>query len=207
MANSPFIQFPCGEWAPGYGPEDAPCDPSIPGNCDDVDVRVPTCDDCGPPCPDCCVPDQNGDGCKDIEPIDPPTEEKKEPPGPGPGGPGGVGPGGGGGGGEICIELCPCETEGGEGSDSCITFVGQDLVDQVMEVKEPSDGSEGCSVVILGGVEGDAGGGCETIVKTDPTNPEGEPLKAIAFIYPHAYGHNTGSHRITEKENIKEWVA
>ena len=37
--------------------------------------------------------------------------------------------------------------------------------------------------------------------------PEGEPLKAIAFIYPNAYGKSAGSHRITEKENIKEWVA
>ena len=37
--------------------------------------------------------------------------------------------------------------------------------------------------------------------------PEGEPLKAIAFIYPNAYGNNASSHRITEKENIKEWVA
>ena len=37
--------------------------------------------------------------------------------------------------------------------------------------------------------------------------PEGEPLKAIAFMYPNAYGNNADSHRITEKENIKEWVA
>ena len=37
--------------------------------------------------------------------------------------------------------------------------------------------------------------------------PEGEPLKAIAFIYPNAYGNNASSHRITEIENIKEWVA
>ena len=37
--------------------------------------------------------------------------------------------------------------------------------------------------------------------------PEGEPFKAIAFIYPNAYGKSAGSHRITEKENIKEWVA
>ena len=37
--------------------------------------------------------------------------------------------------------------------------------------------------------------------------PEWEPLKAIAFIYPNAYGKSAGSHRITEKENIKEWVA
>ena len=171
MANTPFIQFPCGEWVPGYGPEDAPCDPLIDGDCDDPDIRHPTCAGCpvGPPggeegwhcnestgnCyfgptagydtyEECMV------ACEDTEP--PPPPPPPPPPGTDPGGPG-VTPGEGD---EVFIELCPCETEG-EAGGGCIKQVGAEKVARWVEMKE-----NGCKVVILGGLEGEAGGGCET---------------------------------------------
>ena len=56
-------------------------------------------------------------------------------------------------------------------------------------------------------VESNAGYVPFIVEASEEDYPEGEPLKAIAFIYPNAYGKSAGSHRITEKENIKEWVA
>ena len=39
----------------------------------------------------------------------------------------------------------------------------------------------------------------------DMDYPEGEPLKAIAFIYPTPYATMSSSDRVKEKERVKEW--
>ena len=43
----------------------------------------------------------------------------------------------------------------------------------------------------------------------DEDYPEGDPLKAIAFVYTNSSAHvgMSVSNRINNKENIKEWVA
>ena len=40
----------------------------------------------------------------------------------------------------------------------------------------------------------------------DVDYPEGEPLKAIAFIYPTPYATMTASNRVKENEGTKEWL-
>jgi hypothetical protein len=161
MANTPFIQFPCGEWAPGFGPDYQPCDPTLPGGCDDVDVVIPGCITCGEP-PGGCVGPPEVCGPPGI----PPSPGPGPSPGPSPSNPpippGGPGPGGGGEGQYMILEECQDDAGGVHGT---INITGHKEVEKWKKIQQT------CDTVILN-KDSPEGQGCETTI-IGPTLAQG----------------------------------